>query len=421
MNHTLIVLSLGLAGACAPPLLAQESRVTLDQALSLFATDNLDLRMARARAAEAAGLATQAAAFPNPEITATHEPLSGAARTSSESYLNLSQRLELPGKRGARSEAGARMRDAALARLRADSVRLAFDVKRAYVQAAFGGDLVAVTERVATVFREASAAAAARFEEGDVSRYDVRRIAVERARYENLTAEAALDAVEGQRALAQLVSPEGNSRALATDPLPQSLPPEVPARLLVAASAVLRAELAAARADVDAAGAQLRLVRAERLPDVTATGGYKRQSDGLDGTFFGLSVPLPLFDRNRGAVEAGDARLRGAQERLALTRRQLDDDLRRAADAYASLRVRAELLIGAAIGEADDLLGVARMAYDAGEMELVELLDAAEALHQARTAEARLRADLWIAYYDLERALGGFPIGDTAAPLENAR
>jgi outer membrane protein TolC len=49
------------------------------------------------------------------------------------------------------------------------------------------------------------------------------------------------------------------------------------------------------------------------------------------------------------------------------------------------------------------------VAYEEGEMELVALLDAAEATHAARTDRARLQADLWIAYFDLERALGGFP------------
>jgi outer membrane protein TolC len=43
-------------------------------------------------------------------------------------------------------------------------------------------------------------------------------------------------------------------------------------------------------------------------------------------------------------------------------------------------------------------------------MDLVQLLDAAEALWDARTAQARLKADLWTAYYDLERAVGGFDI-----------
>jgi cobalt-zinc-cadmium efflux system outer membrane protein len=173
----------------------------------------------------------------------------------------------------------------------------------------------------------------------------------------------------------------------------------------------------AAQADVDAATAEARLARGERIPDITATGGYKRQSDDLHGGYLGLSISLPIFDRNSGAVRAADARVEAAQQRLALTRRQLENDLRGAADAYRSLHERAASVFAGSRGDRADLLEVARLAYDAGEMDLVGLLDAAEALLEARTAEARLRAELWIAYYDLERALGGWPTtGSTDIP-----
>ena len=62
---------------------------------------------------------------------------------------------------------------------------------------------------------------------------------------------------------------------------------------------------------------------------------------------------------------------------------------------------------------------IAQVAYDAGEMTLLELLDAARALQDAHSAEAKLRSDLWIAYYDLERAMGGFDAGaepETTSP-----
>jgi outer membrane protein TolC len=110
-------------------------------------------------------------------------------------------------------------------------------------------------------------------------------------------------------------------------------------------------------------------------------------------------------------VEAADAGRRAAEHRLDLTRRQVENDALRAQEAYGALAARATLLgdLGDAGGvPADDLLSIAVFAYDEGEMELLELLDAAEAMHAAATGRARLRTDLWIAYFDLERALGGF-------------
>ena len=413
MNQSAIVLV--LAALAAPPSLAAQEApgITLEEALRLFAVNNLDLRMARARAVEAAGLARQAAAFPNPTVAVTHEPLSVARRSYQESYLNVSQRVEVPGKRGARADAADHARTAAIAQLQADSTRLAFEVKRAFVEAALAAERAGVTERVTEVFRVASTSASTRHREGDVSLYDLRRIGLERARYENLEADAALSTGVAERALALLVAPEQDAPRLVPEALPARFPLTVEPRVLAGATAERRSELVAARAELEAARAEARFARADRLPDLTAVGGYKRQSDGLHGAFLGLSISLPLFDRNGGAVAAADARVRAAEERLALTRRQLDNDLLRTADAYRSLLLRANLLLADVDEEASDVLAIARVAYDAGEMELVELLDAAEALWDARLAEARLRAELRIAYYDLERALGGF---DAVAP-----
>lgn len=411
MTRPFILLSalVAASAAVAPGLLAQEARtVTLEEALRLFAANNIELRIARARAAEAAGLAVQAAAFQNPAVTATHEPLTGDAGSYSESYLNLSQRFELPGERGARVEAADRRRDAALAALRADSVRLVFGAKRAFVEAWRASERLSVTERVAATFREAARSAEERYGAGDLSLYEARRIGVERARYETLLGDAAIDLGQSERALALLVAPDADAPRLSAALPATAGPPAMAADVLESLSVQGRAELAAARAEVEAAEAAARLARAERVPDITATAGFKRQSDDRRGAFLGLSVPLPVFDRNGGAVQAADAGVRAARERLALVRRQLENDVRRAADAYETLLRRAQLLGPGVVAEAADLLEIARVAYDAGEMDLVELLDAAEALHEARTAEARLRADLWIAYFDLERALGGF-------------
>ena len=105
-----------------------------------------------------------------------------------------------------------------------------------------------------------------------------------------------------------------------------------------------RPELAVADAEVGAARAGSRLARADRIPDITATGGYKRQSDGFNGAFLGLSVPLPLFDRRGGAVATSEAQIRASEERLELTRRQVQADLRKTIESYRSLRLRSDLL-----------------------------------------------------------------------------
>jgi outer membrane protein, heavy metal efflux system len=387
-------------------------RVTLDEALVLFARNNLDLRAARADAAEAAALARQAAAYPNPELSASHEPLTGDGRTYSESYLSVSQRLQWPAARTARRSAASGAAAAAAARLSADSVRLAFAVKQAWLDAALAERAAALHERVAGVFRQAERSAQERLREGDISAYDSRRIAVERIRYENALASARLDVSSARRLLALLVVPDSEQLELAAADAPAVLPVVLDSARVTTDALARRGEVAAALAELEAARAELRAVRSGRSPEISAMAGYKRQSDGLTGALLGISVPLPLWDRRGGAIEAAAGRVAAAEARRAATQRRVRNDVARAWLAYSSFRTRLALL-GDPAAEAEDLLGIAQIAYEANEMELIELLDAADALREARMLEARMRAGFWTSYFDLERAVGGFDSMDT--------
>lgn len=409
-----IILVAALTGLSWPgPAAAQQSvrRVALDEALRLFAENNLELELARANAAEAAGLARQAAAYPNPTVTGTHERLSRDGASYSESYLNFSQRLEWPGARGARKESAEGSAQATRARLRADSARLAFEVKRAYVEAAAAEARFQTLRDVSAVFRTAESRGSVRFARGDLSGYDLRRLRIERARYENALAAAELETRAARRRLATLVLPEGEAVEIAPAEALEGEPPRLMLETALKTAPARRPEIAAAVAGVEAARAGGRLARRERLPDPTLIGGYKRQSDGFEGAYLGLSLPLPLFDRGDGEVAASDARVRAAEARLALTRRQIENDIRRAYDTYASLGHRAELVRGEILAQTGDLLEIAQVSYGEGAMALIELLDAADAFRDAELTTTDLLADYWVSYYDLERAVGGLPRG----------
>jgi outer membrane protein, heavy metal efflux system len=405
-----IAVAMVLVGLPVRSIRGQEPprRVTLEEALVLFARNNVDLHVARTDAAEAAALARQAAAHPNPELAATHEPLSGDGRNYSESYLNLSQRLQWPATRRARQAAAGRMAAAAEARLSADSARLVFEVREAWIGAAHAERTEAMLERVTAVFREADRRAEERLREGDISVYDRRRIAVERLSYEHALADATLGAASARRALALLVLPESDELEVGPADTLSIVPPPIDRDRLSAGALARRSEVTAAAAELEATQAAARATRSGRIPDLTATGGWKRQSDGLSGAFLGLSIPLPLWDRRAGDVEAADARVAAGAARLALAERQVRNDVARALQAHEAAVARIAML-GGPQAQAADLLSIAQVAYEAGEMSLVQLLDAADALRDAQTLEARIRAELWTSYFDLERAVGGFP------------
>jgi len=204
----------------------QIRRVTLDEALGLIGS-NFQLRMTRSTAAEAEALARQSRAYPNPAVSASHEALGESGLGISESYFTLSQRLEWPGARSARQEAASESATSARIRVAADSAALAFEVKSAYVEAARAERHAETLSRVTAIFRQAVESAGERYEEGDLSLYDRRRIEVERVRYESSLADAILDLGLARRGLALLVAPEAGDLQLAPADPPVGMPPPV--------------------------------------------------------------------------------------------------------------------------------------------------------------------------------------------------
>jgi cobalt-zinc-cadmium efflux system outer membrane protein len=123
-------------------------------------------------------------------------------------------------------------------------------------------------------------------------------------------------------------------------------------------------------------------------------------------------MSMPLFDRRAGARAGAGARRDVATAGLTLREREARNDVHAASERYRSTRRRLELGGDGLAAEAAALLEIAESAYGEGELTLVELLDAARAFREARVAAVELRADTWIAYYDLLRALGRAPEED---------
>ncbi|HSW28805.1 MAG TPA: TolC family protein [Longimicrobiales bacterium] len=406
MKPIIVVSGMLLAEVLAPsPTLAQVAApapVTLEQALSRFHRDSPALALARSRFRVEAAVSRQGRAFANPVASLSHEDLGDYT----ERYLTVTQRVDFlwdaPG-RARRADAlvlGAR------ARFQADSARLVRDVKEAYVRAWESREGLALARRTDEVLASILANAAERAAEGDLAGYDVRRLEVERARVGRSLARAEVELAYAEERLAALVGEPGVPR-LAAAPLAGSAP--VPGAEVDVVSLALsrRAEVAAARAAVDAQRAGASLARRGMLEGTSVGGGLKRQSDGKDGLFLAVQIPVPILDRRSGAADASRAALTGAEAEAEWVGRAVAIEA-----SLARARVAAAARTGALVGdrglaEAEELLAVARLAYEEGEVGIVEMLDAAEAFTEAGLLWLGARVEGWLAYFELEQAVGG--------------
>lgn len=383
-------------------------RVTLAEALDAFAENSPALRMARAEAAGIAGRARQSRSYANPAFSLLREDLSHSGEDYWETTAGLMQRIEWPGRTVARGTAARHTITGAGARFRADSLQLAFSVREAYVTAWLAEEAERTIAQAAELIYVVTRAAEQRLEAGDISGYETRRLRLGRIQAERDEADAELRTRAARRLLASLVLPEVSLHELGPADAIIGVPPAIASGSARDALSG-RPDLEAAARELDAARALHRVANLEWVPDPTVSLAYKEHADGFKGATVGVDLPLPIFNRAGGAREEAAARESAATSGLDLLRRQAELDLVDASDRYSVARERLEVTGDGIMAEAEVLLSAAGVAYDEGEMTLVEFLDATGAFRDARLSALTLRAEAWIAYYNLLRAMGGAP------------
>lgn len=409
------------AMAQAPPALS------LEEARAAARRHSPTLIAARELVNAARGLERQAGAGLNPVLSFSHEQASGDGQSTAQNIALLEQPLERGALRSARRDAARTRREAADARRAVAEASLDFDVTRAYALALAADRRAVLADQATTAFTEALRVSARRLAAGDLSGYANRRLKLEAARYAALRAEAILAQRVARTELASLVASSDDALNASSLLLTDSLGSRGPAPMedsLLAVALRSRGELRAAELDALAATADARLATRERTPTPVLSGGLKTErigvtgapSQGLTGFVAGLSVPIPLWDRRGGAIEAADAESRRRAAEVAGLRRRIAREIADAYDAYRAADAQLAMLAPQLGGESRAALGAAQVAYAEGEITLVEWLDAVRAYREAEASFATLQADLLIRRAALERAVGA-PLLPVILPL----
>lgn len=379
-----------LAGALvASSGAAQAEPVDLAQALAQGAEQSPRIAQARAQATAAEARARQAGVSPNPELSLEFENFAGTGAfqgfRSTEATFAVSQQFELGGKRNARVAVAAAERDFALLSLRAVAADLARDIRVAHAELRAAEDRALLARENVGQARELARTAQVFVEAGRDP--PLRQLRAEAALAEAQAEEARTfgDLLAARRLLADLIGssdPELSASVDFAEAPPEALPLAAPS---------LAERLAAS--ERDAAQARIRVAQADAVPDITASGGVRRIADGRETAFVaGISIPLPVRNRNRGGIEAAQADTIASEASVSLARLDARRAVHDARMLLGAADARVAALSGPALEQAEEAVRIANVGYAAGRFSLVELLDAQGALTTTRIAliEARL-------------------------------
>ncbi|SEG69973.1 outer membrane protein, cobalt-zinc-cadmium efflux system [Bryocella elongata] len=165
--------------------------------------------------------------------------------------------------------------------------------------------------------------------------------------------------------------------------------------------------VAQSQAEIDAAKSSLERERAARIPQPTVFAEFENQPD-LRYWRAGVTVPLPLFDRRRGQIEAAKAAVTRADAGLDQSRLELLGALERAAEQYQLADQQVAALESGSLHAAQSAVEAAKAAYRFGERGIVEVLDAQRVLQSVRGDLVDAQFARQSALVDLEE-LGALP------------
>ena len=152
--------------------------------------------------------------------------------------------------------------------------------------------------------------------------------------------------------------------------------------------------------------------KAGAVPDLdVAVGARRYNEDDSSALVAELSLPLPIFNRNQGAIEEATIRLQKseAERRLAVT--QLSMEIRTAAAAKSGAYQEVTRLQRSVIPKARTALAGAREGYERGIFRALEVLDAEQTLFAVRAQYIEGLATYHRANADIERILGLSELG----------
>ena len=349
--------------------------LTLDQALEM--AENLQPQIAEAKAmVEAAeGRARQAGAFPNPEaiVGAQQLPLSGNGPNEKEYVAGVGQAVPLSGRLSKARQAELLDREVRARGLEVKRRDIRKRVHIAFATALYQEKAYQAQGEIKRNAEKAVATTQARVEAGDAVKEDVARVEMELAR-----ARVELRRTESLReqALVGLASAMGDAQ-VAVRSLSGALDAtfEIPTLESLAANLAAMPENAQAEADVRARNARVDAAKAERIPDVRVELLYHRLEASQQNTIdVGLSVPLPLFNRNQGKLREARAEVAAAEARSRMTHNELTTRLRESYLQLTSALASSRTLRTEIRGKADTVLKTAEARYAAGDISLTELL-----------------------------------------------
>ena len=391
-----------LALFTSPLFAATAQMLTMDQALETAFANNPDLAAAQWETGIAQGERQQAGLIPNPEVSWEAEDTRRNSRTTT---VMINQPIELGGKRGARIEVASRAQDAAGIELERKRNVLRADVIQAFYSSSTAQQRLLLSRQSLELAERGLRVAQGRIKSGKSSPVEGTRAEVQLSEVRLELRRAERDEASAYQRLAQVMGAPLPAFVSVGDP-GRSMP-TVPDSSLLLNRIGETAELRLAKLQIDQREASLGLEKAQRIPDLTVSIGSQydeRERERVN--VVGLSMPIPLFNRNQGNVLAAARRTDQARDLRNASELRLRTEIQTTLDQWMTANTEVASFNQTILPAAQSAVDTATRGFEMGKCNFLDVLDAQRTLISARTQYIQAIAEATDAWVRIERIFG---------------
>ena len=319
-----IVLS-GLFILWASTGFSQTVDLTIQEADSLFLAQNIDLLAERCNISMADAAITQAKLYHNPVISIEENVYNRLNHRyfdfgrNSEQVVNVDQLISIAGQRSDVVKEAKRGHDVAMARFEELLRNLRAELHKTFVRLYFAQRNMKIYQNEIVSLRTTLDQLLVQEKKGNISKIETARIqalllSVRREQNEFLDSVSSL---QGRLRLLMSLPSSININAVFHSDI-SAIPDVSECDKLLTNSLMQRSDVMMARNQAEQAKASLDVSKSQAWPEVHITGQYDRNAGYFPNYFaVGVSLSVPLFNRNQGNIRSAKARIAQCEENYA--------------------------------------------------------------------------------------------------------
>ncbi len=355
--------------------------ITIDQVLEIGMANQDVLTILRSNEAIAQHHISAVKKWENPAIMTSWEKVDGELLDTSESYLILSQKIELSGEKRLETRAAQHFASAEILASKSQLIDRAHKIKHDYYELMTLQERRVVLELWVNNLGKINKIIALREQAGDTSGLDLMRNKLELSQTKSELDAIDIEISKKWQLFSSFVGMDGD------------VVPKLSGNLLPELSPTgdfekKNPEIMRLDENIKAYEQLAQSAKRWAIPNPTIAAGMKQSDDGLrndSGFFLSASFSIPLFNRRKSDLGMARSQAAMARSEKNLLKIERQSRLVSASQELAQSVTSAKSLRQEMLRDADDMVKTAQLAYEAGEISLYILLDTFESYFQAQT------------------------------------